>query len=72
MVSDRFELSTDFTRQYLLAFYSRQPLIDICIDSLENGNAVIVNCPDESRSYTELTKCRIYFRNDILLDVEFV
>ena len=72
MVSDRFQLSVDFTRQYLLAFYSRQPIIDSCIDQLENGNAKIVNCSDEARSYTEYTKCRVYFRDDFLLDIEFV
>jgi len=72
LVSDRFELSIDFTRQYLLAFYSRQPIIDSCVDQLRNGHAVIVNCPNEDRSYTEYTKCRVYFRNDSLLDIEFV
>ena len=69
MVSDRFTLSVDFSRQYILAFYSRQPIIDTCIDQLENG---IVNCHAEARSYTKYTRCRVYFRNDILLDIEFV
>lgn len=74
MCSNRFRLSTDFTRQYLLTWYNRRPLIDRCIENLENGNAVIVNCPDEDREYTETNKCRIYFRRDVdfLLDIEFV
>ena len=73
MSSNRFTiLSVDFTRQYLLAWYNRRPLIDKCVDELENGNAKTVNCPDESRSYSEYNKCRVYFRNEILLDIEFV
>ena len=72
MTSDRFELSVDFTRQYILAFYSRQPIIDSCVDQLENGDAKIVNCPDVSRSYTEYTRCRVYFKNETLLGIEFV
>ncbi len=65
-------LSIDFTRQYLLAWYNRRPLIDACVDNLENGHATIVNCPDESRSYSEFNKCRVYFRDETLLDIEFV
>jgi len=71
--SNRFTFSFDFIRQYTITSYSRQPLIDSCVDRLENGQASIVNCPDEDRSYTEYTKCRVYFRKekDILLDLEF-
>ena len=73
MNSNRFTvLSVDFTRQYLLAWYNRRPLVDTCISKLENGNAKIVNCLDESRSYSEFNKCRVYFRDEILLDIEFV
>ena len=73
MRSNRFTVvSVDFTRQYLLAWYNRRPLIDKCISNLENGSAKIVNCPEEDRSYSEYNKCRVYFRNETLLDIEFV
>lgn len=72
MSSNRFTLSIDFTRQYLFAWYTRRPLIDKCIDRLENGNATVMNCPDEDRTYTEYNKCRVYFRNEIFLGIVFV
>jgi len=70
--SNRFNLSVDFTRQYNLAWYNRRLLVDKCVDRLENGEAMITNCPSEDRAYTEYNNCRVYFRNETLLDIEFV
>lgn len=72
MTSNRFSYSANFLRQYASTPHPRQFVIINCVDKLENGDAAIVDCPEENRSYTETTRCRIYFNDDVFLEIEFV
>jgi hypothetical protein len=70
--SRRLIPSRDFTLKYFSLFPSKRQIVKSAIKELENGNPVVQECPETNRRHIVHKNCRLYFRNDVLLDFEFI
>ena len=72
MSSKRLIPSTEFTKKYFTINYSRRPVVKSAIIQIETGTPIVTECPDTGRRFITHSGCKLYFRNDVLLDFEFV
>lgn len=72
MSSRRLIPSTDFTKKYFEIIQQRRINVKAAIHEIENGQPPVNECPETGRRNITHSGCRLYFRNDALLDFEFV
>jgi len=69
--SKRLEPSGDFTRKYFFINYSKRMIVKSAIKSIENDSPSINLDAVTGRRFITHSGCKLYFRNDSLLDFEF-
>ncbi len=69
--SRRLIPSVNFTKKYFVLDYSKRIIVKSTIQQIENGSPKVTECPTTHRRYIIHSGCKLYFRNDVLLDFEF-
>lgn len=72
MSSKRLIPSVDFTKKYFFVDYSKRVIVKSAIKQIETGTPRVTECPTTHRRYITHSGCKLYFRNDALLDFEFI
>lgn len=72
MSSKRLPPTSEFSIKYFSFTSKERDIVKSCIERIENGEPPVEECPETLRRNVLHNGCRVFFRNDQLLDFEFI